>query len=77
VRPIAPIPSEVRALWHPDLTWHWGNIGSFLAGLSTVAIAVGALIRGPAVVPSGLDRLANGEAIAVLATVGLLPLDAG
>jgi hypothetical protein len=27
---------------------HWGNIGSFLAGLSTVAIAVAALIRSPA-----------------------------
>jgi hypothetical protein len=26
----------------------WGNIGSFLAGLSTVAIAVAALVRGPA-----------------------------
>jgi hypothetical protein len=29
---------------------HWGNIGSFLAGLSTVAIAAAALIRGPAAV---------------------------
>jgi hypothetical protein len=27
---------------------HWGNIGSFLAGLSTVVIAVAAFIRGPA-----------------------------
>lgn len=27
---------------------HWGNIGSFLAGLSTVAIAIAALLRGPA-----------------------------
>ncbi len=26
---------------------HWGNIGSALAGLSTVVIAVAALIRGP------------------------------
>lgn len=26
---------------------HWGNIGSFLAGLSTVVIAIAALIRGP------------------------------
>jgi len=40
------------------MQWHWGNIGSFLAGLSTVAIAVGALIRGPAVVRSWLDRQA-------------------
>jgi hypothetical protein len=35
--------------WHAGrMGWHWGNIGSFLAGLSTVAIAVAALIRGPA-----------------------------
>ena len=27
--------------------WHWGNIGSFLAGLSTVVIAVAALVRSP------------------------------
>jgi hypothetical protein len=27
---------------------HWGNIGSFLAGLSTVVIAVAALVRSPA-----------------------------
>jgi hypothetical protein len=40
------------------MQWHWGNIGSFLAGLSTVAIAVGALIRAPAVVRSWLDRQA-------------------
>lgn len=38
------------------MQWHWGNIGSMLAGLSTIAIAVGALIRGPAVVRSWLDR---------------------
>ena len=30
------------------MEWHWGNIGSFLAGLSTVVIAAAALIRGPA-----------------------------
>ena len=30
------------------MEWHWGNIVSFLAGLSTVAIAVAALIRSPA-----------------------------
>lgn len=29
------------------MQWHWGNIGSFLAGLSTVIIAVAALIRAP------------------------------
>jgi len=27
--------------------WHWGNIGSALAGLSTLVIAAAALIRGP------------------------------
>lgn len=37
------------------MQWHWGNIGSMLAGLSTIAIATGALIRGPAVVRSWLD----------------------
>jgi hypothetical protein len=30
------------------MEWHWGNIGSAIAGLSTLAIAVAALIRGPA-----------------------------
>jgi hypothetical protein len=30
------------------MEWHWGNIGSTLAGLSTVIIAVAALIRAPA-----------------------------
>jgi hypothetical protein len=40
------------------MQWHWGNIGSMLAGLSTIVIAVGALIRGPAIVRSWLDRQA-------------------
>ena len=40
------------------MQWHWGNVGSMLAGLSTIVIAVGALIRGPAVVRSWLDRQA-------------------
>jgi hypothetical protein len=35
--------------------WHWGNIGSMLAGLSTILIAVAALIRGPAVIRAWLD----------------------
>jgi hypothetical protein len=37
------------------MQWHYGNIGSMLAGLSTIAIAIGALIRGPAVIRSWLD----------------------
>ena len=37
---------------------HYGNLGSFLAGLSTIVIAVAALIRGPAVVRSWLDQRA-------------------
>ena len=38
-------------LWHPvRMEWHWGNIGSFLAGLSTVLIAVAALRSGPAAI---------------------------
>jgi hypothetical protein len=32
------------------MEWHWGNIGSFLAGLSTVVIALAAVRQGPAVV---------------------------
>jgi hypothetical protein len=40
------------------MQWHWGNIGSMLACLSTIVIAVGALIRGPAVVRAWLDRQA-------------------
>jgi hypothetical protein len=44
-------------LWHPvQMEWHWGNIGSFLAGLSTVAIAVAALRQGPAAVRAWIDR---------------------
>jgi hypothetical protein len=39
------------------MQWHWGNIGSALAGLSTLVIAVAALIRGPAVVRAWTDRL--------------------
>jgi hypothetical protein len=40
------------------MQWHWGNIGSMLAGLSTIVIAVGALIRGPAVIRAWLNRQA-------------------
>ena len=36
--------------------WHWGNIGSFLAGLSTVVIAIAALIRGPEAVREWITR---------------------
>jgi hypothetical protein len=38
------------------MQWHWGNIGAMLAGLSAIAVAVGALIRGPAVIRAWLDR---------------------
>jgi hypothetical protein len=38
------------------MEWHWGNIGSALAGLSTVIIAVAALIRSPAVLRDWRDR---------------------
>lgn len=37
------------------MQWHWGNIGSFLAGLSTVVIAIAALRQGPAVVRAWID----------------------
>jgi hypothetical protein len=32
------------------MQWHWGNIGPFLAGLSTVVIALAAVRQGPAAV---------------------------
>jgi len=32
------------------MQWHWGNIGSFLAGLSTVVIAFAAIRSGPAAI---------------------------
>lgn len=38
---------------------HYGNIGSFLTGLSTIIIAVGALVRSPAVVRAWLDQQAS------------------
>ena len=43
------------------MQWHWGNIGSMLQGVSVIVIAVAALIRGPAVVRSWLDRQAADE----------------
>jgi hypothetical protein len=42
--------------WHPDrMQWHWGNVGSFLAGLSTVVIALAAVRQGPAVVRAWIN----------------------
>lgn len=38
------------------MEWHWGNIGSALAGLSTVIIAVAALIRSPGALRDWRDR---------------------
>jgi len=47
------------------MQWHYGNIGSMLAGLSTILIAVAALIRGPAVIRSWLDgKAADAEGVA-------------
>lgn len=40
------------------MQWHWGNIGSMLAGLSTIVIALAALKQGPAAVRAWLDRQA-------------------
>jgi hypothetical protein len=40
------------------MQWHWGNIGAMLAGLSAIVVAIGALIRGPAVIRAWLDRQA-------------------
>jgi hypothetical protein len=56
-RPGPSRDTEAQWLCHADrMQWHWGNIGSMLAGLSTILIAVAALIRGPAVVRSWLGR---------------------
>jgi hypothetical protein len=38
------------------MQWHWGNIGSFIAGLSALAIAIGALIRSPAALRDWRER---------------------
>jgi len=38
------------------MQWRWGNIGSALAGLSTLVIAVAALIRSPADLPDRRNR---------------------
>lgn len=35
---------------------HYGNIGSFLQGIAVILIAIGALIKGPAVVRAWIDR---------------------
>jgi hypothetical protein len=40
------------------MQWRWESIGSMLAGLSTIVIAIGVLIRGPALIRSWLDRQA-------------------
>ena len=37
------------------MQWHWGNIGSALAGASTVIIALAALKQGPAAVRAWID----------------------
>lgn len=39
------------------MQWHWGNIGSFLAGLSTVVIAFAAVRQGPAAVRAWIGRV--------------------
>ena len=57
-RPVVPAAGRRRVGlqapdWHPGrMQWHWGNIGSALAGVSTAIsaaiVAVVTLIRGPA-----------------------------
>jgi hypothetical protein len=39
------------------MQWHWGNMGSFLAGLSTVIITIAALKQGPAALRDWRARL--------------------
>jgi hypothetical protein len=38
------------------MEWHWGNIGSAIAGASALAIAIGALIRSPAALRDWRER---------------------
>jgi len=38
------------------MQWHWGNIGSALAGLSTLVVAAAILIRGPAALKVWMER---------------------
>ena len=38
------------------MQWHWGNIGSAVAGLSAFVIAVAALIRSPAALAGAAGR---------------------
>jgi len=38
------------------MQWHYGNIGSALQGVAVIAIAVGALIKGPAALRAWIDQ---------------------
>jgi hypothetical protein len=38
------------------MQWHWGNIGSAVAGAAALAIAISALIRGPGALRDWIAR---------------------
>ena len=38
------------------MQWHWGNIGSALQGFAVLIVAIGALIKGPALVRAWIGR---------------------
>jgi hypothetical protein len=52
--PVAGLEAQVC---HADLAqWHWGNIGSFIAGTSALLIAAAAIIRSPAALREWMAR---------------------
>ncbi|SRR6266516_718381 len=38
------------------MQWHWGNIGTAMAGFSAAIVALGALVRGPGALRAWLDN---------------------
>ncbi len=46
------------------MQWHWGNIGSAVAGLSALVVAAAALIRGPAALSAWMAKQRAQEAAA-------------
>jgi hypothetical protein len=63
-----PVTARIEVRRRPSsgivvrMQWHWGNIGSALQGFAVVAVAIGALIKGPAAVRAWIDlRKAEAE----------------
>jgi len=61
----AKLPGEGDGCWHAErMQWHWGNIGSAVAGLSALVVAAAALIRGPAALSTWMAKQRAQEAAA-------------